>query len=207
MLDWLFLWPVHWVLNHIFRLNALCISLYPCRGIFQVVVSLLPFQNISPYTIFGGGKNWLNIFALRRLRNWSTGNKCLLPCPHVLLWCIRCAVQNMSANNMCTNGFKCTVTRHSVSTVIDPRFLLFIDLLMDSGILSWFGKVNSKLFQFARASVSAPYFIVCSSLVLNRSKREWKTAQKISGCFQFFILFRQLSVTQEYLNTKHLFLK
>lgn len=117
MLDRLFLWPVHWLLNpaltHIFRLNALCvvhIFISP-QGVisgFCFPPSLSKYESIY---CFWGGKNWVNVFALRRLRNWSTGNKCLLPCLHVLLWCIRCAVQNMSANNMGTNGFKCTVTR------------------------------------------------------------------------------------------------
>lgn len=126
---------------------ALCISLYPRRGLFQVFVSLLPFQNMSPYTVFGGARTgWM----FSPSEDLGIEAQATNVCYHASMYsCDAFVAQSkiclpttwaQTGLNALSQG-----SVSIVSTVIDPRFLLFIDLLMDSGILSWFGKVNSKL--------------------------------------------------------------
>lgn len=91
MFEWLFLSPVHWLLNpeltHMFRRNAFWFLCALCIFITAVVYFGFWFSPSTSKYLFSSSEN--------------RGIEAQLPSLHVLLWRIRCAVQNMSANNVC----------------------------------------------------------------------------------------------------------
>lgn len=145
------------------------VYLYHCSGLFRFLVLSFHFK------IF--------VFVLRKPRNWSTVT--IPPCSlvthplcspkYVRQQCVH------TGSNALSQGTGSPLWAQSLSlSFFFFLLLLFIDLLMDSRILSWFGKWKSQItIHFNMPGLSLPHNCgVCSSLVFNQSKLEWKTALK-----------------------------